>query len=616
MTATTAVTATTAEAATGAYPTWLNAGGESLAAWHYPAASPARAMAVVIVPSIGYEDRVTEGGAVELARALARAGFEVLTFDHHGTDQSPGSLDDPNLVGRWVLGTRAALDSFSDRPVAVVSFRLGCLLALEALADRPVELLYLLSPTLNGRRFVRELRMLAATGTHLSAADVMVTAGGFAYPESMLADIGEIAVGAMTDPPAATVVVVDSPERPTASQLDDVLVNVGSSVERWTAHDLSSWMDVVNSAAAAPLDTIARLVDHMVQHAGVAASTSSLVPFPDGGPVQLQCADGPFSEQRMVLGDARLGAILSEPITPNAHDVAVLFLSTTGPGDSFSQAAHRLAVAGVVSLRLDFAGFRESGRWPDQSPGSAYYGPSGAHDIREGVNALRALGSDQVIVVGICAAAWSMLTSGPLPGVHAFVAINPQLYVSESGKIPAFTQQATTSQTKRRVSTRLSWLLAIAKARLCHYARREIRHITKAGSEVHVVFAEGDVGHRFWRYALSPLVLGRAHSTLHVVPNLGHNLENVAARAQVIDLIAGLADAPRTKSRSSQWRSRADADVGAGEAAAGCRCSDASECSYFVRMAHPSKVLSSSTEAAPVSMQWPAPLPAPRKPIT
>jgi dienelactone hydrolase/alpha/beta superfamily hydrolase len=528
--------------AISAYPTWLDAAGEHLAAWHYPAAAPARAMAVVVVPSVGYEDRVTEGGAVDLARALAGAGFEVLTFDHHGTDQSPGSLDDPNLVGRWVLGTRAALDSFPDRPVAVVSFRLGCLLALEALADRPVELLCLLSPTLNGRRFVRELRMLAATGAHAGAADEMVTAGGFAYPESMLADIAEIAVGAMAAAPAATVVVVDSPERPTASQLDDVLVNVGSSVERWTADDLSNWMDVVNSAAASPVGTIARLVDHMVQQAGLAAPTGSPSSFPDGGPVRLHCADGAISEQRMVLGEARLGAILAEPITTSTHDVAVLFLSTTGPGDSFNHAAHRLAAAGVVSLRLDFAGFRESGRWPGQPPGSAYYGTSGAHDIREGVNALRAIGCDQVIVVGICSAAWSMLTTGPLPEVHALVAINPQLFVSKSGQIPAFTQNAVAG--KRCASIKLRWLLAIAKARLHHYARREIRHVTRAGTQVHVVFADGDPGHRFWRYALAPLVFARARVTLHVVPNLGHNLENVAARAQVIDLIATLAGNP------------------------------------------------------------------------
>jgi hypothetical protein len=534
----------------GAYPTWLLAEGEPLAAWQYPAVSPVRAMGVVLVPSIGYEDRVTEGGAVELARALARAGFEVLTFDHHGTDQSPGSLEDPNLVRRWVLGTRAALDSFAERPIAVVSFRLGSLLALEALADRPVELLYLLSPTLNGRRFVRELRVLAATGAHAGEAEAPVTAGGFEYPESMLGDIAEIAVGAMTDPPAATVVIVDSPERPTANRLDELLASVGSTVERWTVHDLGPWMDVANDDATDPVDTIERLVGHLVQHAGDEVHPGPVASLPDGGPVHLRCGEGLLSERRMVLGPARLSAILTEPIAPAAGRTAVLFLSTTGPGDSFSHAAHRFALAGVVSLRLDFAGFRESGRWPDQAPGSSYYGPCGLRDIREGVDALRAIGCDKVVVVGICSAAWSMLVTGPLPGVHALVAINPQLFVSESGQVPEFTQRAAGNQGAGRVPAELRWLVPIAKARLSHYARRAIRHLTRAGTQVHLVFAEGDVGHRYWRYALAPLVIRRARLTLHVVPNLGHNLEHVAARTQVIDLIATLAGIPHPDATS------------------------------------------------------------------
>lgn len=529
------------ESESASFPTWLLTQGEPLAAWHYPAASPARALCVVVVPSIGYEDRVTEGGAVELTRALARAGFEVLTFDHHGTDQSPGSLEDPDLVNRWVLGTRAALDAFGDRPIAVVSFRLGCLLALQALTDRPAELLYLLSPTLNGRRFVRELRVLAATGAHAGAAEGPVTAGGFGYPESMLADIAGIAVGAITDPPAASVVVIDSPNRPTANRLDEVLTSAGSSVERWTAHDLDAWMDVTNTEATAPLATIQRLVDHLVQQAGYTAASGPVIPFPETGPMQLRCMDGRFSERRMVLGGARLGAILAEPITPTDRRTAVLFLSTTGPGDSFSQAAHRFAAAGVVSLRLDFAGFRESGRWPGQPPGSAYYGPCGMRDISEGIDALRAIGCDKVIVVGICSAAWSMLLTRPLPGLHTLVAINPQLFVSQSGSIPSFAQHTATSRHARSIKVNLRWLLPIAKARLSHYARRSIRHLTRAGTQVHLVFAKGDAGHRYWRCALSPLVIRRAALHLHVVPDLGHNLEQVAARSQVIDLIADLA---------------------------------------------------------------------------
>ena len=165
-------------------------------------------------------------------------------------------------------------------------------------------------------------------------------------------------------------------------------------------------------------------------------------------------------------------------------------------------------------------------------------------DIAEGVNALRAIGHDRVIVVGICSAAWSMLVAGPLPGLHALVPINPQLFVRESGQVPEFVPGPTVSPRRGGASAKLSWLLPIAKARFSHYSRRAIRQLTRAGVEVHVVFADGDVGHRFWRYALAPIATTRAGLAVHVVPDLGHNLENVVVRGQVMDLIATLADVP------------------------------------------------------------------------
>ena len=539
-------------------PMWLDTNGSPLAAWRYQPVAPTRSRKVLIVPSIAYEDRVAESGCVALAQQLAAAGFEVLTFDHYATDQSPGSLTDEGIVNRWIRDIASALDTLGTNDVDIVTFRLGALLTLQATRGRTVRSLVLLSPTTSGKRFVRELRAMQASGATRDTSSNHVVAGGYAFPEDVLRDLAQLDVSHDATARVTRTLVYDSPARPVSASVLGIL---GAATKRSTADDIDSWIDVSADQSEMPHHTIhcvvADLTDATDADAaiGSGAAGGSRPQEPDArsspgwhdGSRTISQNNRLIVEDRCRIGAVGLAAVFTRPSGHHQTDSAVLFLSTTGPGDSFGHAAKEYAVAGIASLRVDFAGFRESGLWPGQPPGPSFYQPYGQRDLEIAVRHLRELGYQSVVVVGICSAAWAMVIAGPIVGIRSLVAVNPQFYVSSTGAISWFLKKNSGTRSRHERALRTAgWAAAIVRAHISHYSLLRIRQLILAGVSVHLVFADDDTGLTFWRLALERRSARLRRRGLHVdiYPGLGHNLDNPVARADLLQFIHNEATRP------------------------------------------------------------------------
>jgi hypothetical protein len=119
--------------------------------------------------------------------------------------------------------------------------------------------------------------------------------------------------------------------------------------------DVSS-VDSINPAAT---------FDRVVAHFSITSDTqeSNQQRVTDGS-IVLNHHEQSILEERLLIGDIGLNAALTRPLREHRRDTAVLFLSTSGPGDCFSAASRDFAAVGIASLRIDFAGFRPLGLLP------------------------------------------------------------------------------------------------------------------------------------------------------------------------------------------------------------------------------------------------------------
>jgi len=123
---------------------------------------------------------------VRMAEQLALRGYPVFRYDHEGTGDSAGEMDELDLA-RLEEGVSVAAEellAMSETPrVAIIGHRLGGWLALRAAAQLPCRAVVLCDPVLDGREYVRLLRREGAprAGGHGGS-----WVHGYPWPEALL----------------------------------------------------------------------------------------------------------------------------------------------------------------------------------------------------------------------------------------------------------------------------------------------------------------------------------------------------------------------------------------------------------------------------------------------
>ncbi|QDZ07632.1 hypothetical protein FPZ24_09130 [Sphingomonas panacisoli] len=539
------------------------------AAWYWPLQVPAASTVVVIVPGIVHEERTMNGGLVALAESLADAGLPALLMDLHGCSQSAGRLEDADIGACWSAGIKAAVHharcSGAAR-VIVVGVRLGVPLAVEALVDEPLAALIAWAPIVNGRRYVRELKMLQRTTDADAAAAGTIAIGGFSIPASVLDHISHLDLGEVETPATSFVMSRETLEGLNAPWLAR-LSQRGIIVQEQISTQIHPWLFSATDQPTMPYEDIQALTRWCrVLHDEQAVSGEPVLRRPMPRPViEFVHQDVLVRETFVEIAPSGLTGVLSEPVNAAGDHPVRLLVSTVGPGRTFADFARDEASRGKTSLRFDFAGFGTSGRG-DAAQGGELYTDSGGHDVLAAIEHLRGAGYKQIYSLGFCAGAWSMMQADVVPELRAMVAINVALYRQPDPKTPDSVErkrhllgQITPALARNRLVRRVAPRLVRLRGKR-HEPVDWLVRMCNTNVRMLLAYADLDLGLEYLNRQMDKGVreqLGRPF-TLQTYAGLGHLAEGPTARARLFgDITDFFADLDREATSNHAPRAKA-----------------------------------------------------------
>jgi pimeloyl-ACP methyl ester carboxylesterase len=241
------------QALSDAVPLYIPAGGHTLFAWlHVPRSQRNLGLGLVICNPFGYEAICSHRSIRAFAEAAVAAGVPVLQFDYAGTGDSSDLDPLADQVEIWRDNCIEAVRELQRRTgvpkVCLLGFRLGALIAVLAAREcRPsVVGLALVSPVINGRRYLRELRTtrLAATlgaesdesgrglanETATPLPEGSIEAGGFVMHPATVSKLLTLDLASTSSALEGEVLVVDGDSLPVSKRWADSLATMGSRV--------------------------------------------------------------------------------------------------------------------------------------------------------------------------------------------------------------------------------------------------------------------------------------------------------------------------------------------------------------------------------------------------
>lgn len=411
-------------------PTWFGPDSAPLfGVVHSPAAGHVRG-GVIICPPLGKEHIDTYSGLKLLAQQLSSAGFAVLRFDYLGTGDSAREQGSDSALDDYLSSIDEAVAYLRRSGVGDISLlglRMGALLAASAAPGLDgLRSMILWDPVLEGRRYLRQQRVLYKTTVGADVVDVET--------ESIL--------GLAFSPAAAD--QLKSMTMPTAIS-DSVQVLVLARPEN---------IDERMSALAAPANWQVRSVDGQAEfveppsflveipEAALALMTAWLesnMPrstYPFQPEIRSRAVVATLSDNREVvevideIGPDRLFGIRTALVGARP-DAPVLLTHTTaaqhriGPGRIWTESARSAAGMGMAALRFDRRGTGDTGIATAEFP--RIYSADSKQDV---VNAVDATGvpPDRLMMTGVCSGAWNAAYAAVARGAKAIVMVNIILY--------------------------------------------------------------------------------------------------------------------------------------------------------------------------------------------
>ncbi len=559
---------------------------------------------VVICPPLGYDMVVAYRGIRHLAEGLARSGMPTLRFDYHGTGDSGGSDYEPGRVKAWLASVAAAIDEakrLTGAPrVAVVGIRLGSLLAMYAAADRSdVAAMVAWAPVATGRARVRELRAFEQlmTGDDPIPDEVpegAVAAAGFILTRESVLAVTELEVARLPRRPAPSVLVIPRDDVPTDDTVAEALERLGARVTRAPLPGYEGMMRDAH-ATAVPEDAIAGIAEWL----GAIPNESSVAQAPDPDPVLRDVASGAGAmgvalpgkthaiiERPFRAHAGRLFGILTEPATPVTDSRPAIILANAGAvhriGSNrlYVEVARALGERGFRVLRLDLGGLGDSAPAAGM-PENDTYSARAVEDVAEAARALQAqCGARQIVVGGLCSGAHTAFHAGlELENIAGVVLLNPIVFYwkpTDALDVAAWMTFQQVRRYRKSVTQLETWgklvkgqinvgrfgatMVKRARDRAAaralaitrevrrwvtteapgEHAPRDLGRIAERGTDVLLLFSEGDPGLDFLRLnhaADLRRLRRRKHFTFVVLKHPGHTFTAIAAQRAVIGTI-------------------------------------------------------------------------------
>ena len=448
-------------------PFWISCGEEFLSAtWFWPTAGvPQRPLAVLIVPGIAMEDRTISVGLMPLAESLSAAGVPTLLMALEGTGESSGDLSSADIANSWVTDIQRALDHMREvgfARIVVVAVRLSALTLLEALPASAVTGAVLWAPAFSGRRYARELSMLAVTGKAgrlERRADLPVIVGTFPLAADLLERFKSMKL-TLAAAPVSRILVIDDPERLDNASIENLRLT-GATVDVRVGAETASWLYTSSESAAVPRTDVDAVVDWMTALAGT--PTAQPVRTPSVSASHEFVRDGiRIIERHVRFSRANLLGIYATPADATTDgSPAWVIVTSVQPGKGFVDFARDEAARGRPSLRFDLSSNGLSERRKRQGWGelNGRYGPIDAALAADWMQPAHPVLS----LLGFCSGAIASINVAPRAAVRNIVAINPPVFIpkhswrTSDGRSGSAFWKAVDKVDTRRIGGRLRW---------------------------------------------------------------------------------------------------------------------------------------------------------------
>lgn len=494
-----------------ARPRWFGPSDRRRLAWWSLPTGRDIGPAALIVPPLGYEAWSAHRTLRTLAERLAAHGWTAVRYDPDATGDSAGGSWDAGRVAAWrddISLAVADLRSAGATSITLIGLRWGATLALETAATVAADGVVAWAPVTQGRRLVRQLRLVTQAvpedPSHPERTGALVSAGTVLRVDT-LADLATIDLLHATRPPASEVLLVERDDQTGDDGLGEHLMQLGASVSRCRVPGTDRAVDRPTEYAEVPTEALDAIVDWMGPAPDpVGAMTGDdLDQSATAHRTTVDWPDGPVDEEVLSIGPDELVGVITRP--PGPSRAVVVWLNSgsehhVGPGRAWVEYARALAPDGFTSIRLDCTGWGES---PDagHAPGRPY----DLHCVDEcsrAVSAVAALELGPVVVAGLCAGAWIALRAALDVPPDGVIALNPQMYWQPGDPVEADIVAETRVRRLPEIARierlrRLGVWWALDVVALPHPAARWLRALAARPTAILMAFARGDDGLEF-----------------------------------------------------------------------------------------------------------------------
>jgi pimeloyl-ACP methyl ester carboxylesterase len=474
--------------------------------------------------------------------------------------------------------------------VVLLGLRLGASLAALAAAQRSdVCGVVAVAPVVQGRLYLRELRILAETTAGGVSTPVGEQSGlesaGFLLTQEAVDTVGALDLRKMTVRPARNVLIVERDDLPVQSQWTETLNTLGVNVRsvQWPGY---RGMMADPQRSVVPADMFAGVILALKEWAFILESVHQ---EPDAirGSGKVLTSDtyvARLFHERAIQIDVEggfLAGLLTTPVggTPSTRGVLLInsgSVHSIGPNRLWVRLARSWAARGMTVVRLDISGLGDSPARTGRMENVVYSAEAG-DDIASAVRYMREqLHVQECYLLGLCSGAFhgfKAAVSG-VPLVFT-VLINPLTFFWELGKpledgIKSYEVVAQASNYRRKIFSLEPWrkllsgqldvryLLAFAGRKLGSLIRpgmeamahllhiplkedlaRELLVASRTGVQ-HFVFAAGEPGIVLLRSQgkrnLAHL-LSNKRVTIDVVPDADHTFTQLQARDRLVEVL-------------------------------------------------------------------------------
>jgi alpha-beta hydrolase superfamily lysophospholipase len=404
--------------------------------YHPPAEASWRGVGVVLCNPLGTDQTRSERTYRHLAERLSAAGFACLRFDLSGTGDSGGDEREPGLFRSWVEDIGRAVEELracsGAEKIGLFGLRLGATLAMLHGAEHgDVDSLVLWGPCVSGPSFVREVTRLhklylriepQLANARPTPADGEEALGGF-LPRRLIEDLSQVDLLKVERRPARRTLLIDGGSFPERDSLMARLRELEAAPQLET-HLGHKFLITVSHRSLLPdevIDSIVRWFTDAYPSLGVPPTREPPAP-----------GLAPSGERPVVFGGSHpLFGILTpaDPARARPGRPPIVLtnagsVNRSGPHRTYVRMARRWAALGFDVFRMDLSGIGDSPVAPGAQE-NIPYPPTGLADIEE---AIRAVGAERVIIVGLCSGGDYAFQLGLREGVVGAWLLNPRTF--------------------------------------------------------------------------------------------------------------------------------------------------------------------------------------------